>query len=68
MGSIISAIHDDIEEYKSLCKKYGEQVQYSKDAYGYSTPDCYSKHATELRARSWKEWQESKDNGKDNTN
>lgn len=46
MGSIMSAISDDIEEYEALCKRYGEEVQYK-----HSGPDCYGKHKDELE---WK--------------
>jgi hypothetical protein len=50
MGSIMSAISDDIDTYEALCAKYGEQVQH--DHHG---PDCYGKHAIELKARALKE-------------
>lgn len=46
MGSIMSAIRDDIAEYEALCKHYGEEVQYK-----HSSPDCYGKHADALKER-----------------
>jgi hypothetical protein len=46
MGSIISAIYDDIEKYESLCKFYFEKPV--KDRYGV---DPYCEHAQELRQR-----------------
>ncbi len=60
MGSIISAIYDDINEYESLCRKYGEEVRTSFDRYGIATPDCYSEHADELRKRRNEEWAETR--------
>lgn len=50
----MSAIRDDIETYEHLCKKYGETVQYS-----HGSPDCYGKHADELKERSRKEREET---------
>ncbi len=47
MGSIISAISDDIDEYEALCRKYGEKIQYS-----YGSADCYGEHADSLKYRS----------------
>lgn len=46
MGSIMSAIRDDIEEYEALCERYGERPQYS-----YGSADCYGEHAKELKKR-----------------
>lgn len=61
MGSIISAINDDIDEYISFCKKYNEDIQYET----WDTSDgqrtgvaCYGKHAQELKERSRKEYKE----------
>ncbi len=51
MGNILSAIRDDINEYKSLCEQFNEPIQYSMDAYGYKSPDCYGKHAQTLTDR-----------------
>lgn len=51
MGSIISAIHDDINEYVALCEHFGEKIQYSPDHYGRQLEDCYGAHATELKER-----------------
>jgi hypothetical protein len=59
MGSIMSAISDDIDTYEALCEKYGEKVQH--DHHG---PDCYGKHATELKARNAKEQEEERKNPK----
>jgi phosphosulfolactate synthase (CoM biosynthesis protein A) len=41
MGSIMSAINDDMDLYKRACKKLG--VKTINDSRGIS--DCYSKHA-----------------------
>lgn len=51
MSNILSAIHDDMEEYVDLCAKYGEEVEYSKDAYGNLLVDCYGNHARKLYQR-----------------
>lgn len=50
MGSIMSAIRDDINEYLRLCKLYNEEARYT-----FSGPDCYGKHAKELEERRKKE-------------
>ncbi len=52
MGSIMSAIRDDIEEYEALCEKYGEKVSYKPTAQGVQLPDCYGDHAAQLKFRS----------------
>jgi predicted HicB family RNase H-like nuclease len=46
MGSIMSAISDDIDTYEHLCGRYGEKVQYS---HGSANP--YGEHCEELK---WK--------------
>jgi len=46
MGSIMSAISDDIDHYEYLCDRYGEKVQYS---HGSANP--YGSHCDELK---WK--------------
>lgn len=51
MSDICSAIDNDIEGYRRLCSKYGEEVHYSSN----STEDCYGKHAEKLRRREMKE-------------
>jgi hypothetical protein len=51
MGSIMSAIRDDIEEYEALCAKYGEKVRTKPTAQGVQLPDCYGKHAAEMKFR-----------------
>lgn len=56
MGNIISAIHDDIDEYIWLCKKYGEKVQY-KPGQG---EDCYGEHARALKKRRADEFAEAR--------
>ncbi len=56
MGSIISAVYDDIEEYKALCRRYNEEVRTSLDRYGNTSIDCYSDHALELKKRRNEEW------------
>lgn len=55
MSDIISAIHDDIEEYVRLCKLHNEEVQYVRDAYGHMVEDCYGEHAEKLLERRSKE-------------
>jgi len=52
VGSIISAISDDIDEYEALCERYGETVQYKS-----SGPDCYGPHCDELK---WKREQDTR--------
>lgn len=42
MGSILSAIRDDEEDYEHLCKKYGEKIDYD---------GVYSVHHKWLEAR-----------------
>ncbi len=49
VGSIISAIKDDIEEYERLCRIFDEEVRYKQGA-----PDCYGEHARALYER----WQD----------
>jgi hypothetical protein len=51
MGSINSAIDNDMDDYLYLCKKFNEKPQYSLDAYGNNLLDCYGKHATDLKKR-----------------
>lgn len=48
MGSIMSAISDDIEAYESLCAEFGETVQYTVSP---RLPNCYGEHATRLREK-----------------
>lgn len=52
MGSINSAISDDMDDYKDLCKKFNEKPQYTPDHYGNMLLDCYGSHAEKL-----KKWQ-----------
>ena len=61
MGSILSAIDDDMEEYRALCKHFGESVQSSKDAYGNWLPDCYGEHAKSLKKRRQEEFKAKKE-------
>lgn len=49
MGSILSAIVDDIEEYRYLCARFNEPVQYSRTAQGIPVEDCYGSHMDHLR-------------------
>jgi hypothetical protein len=56
MGSIIGAIHDDIEEYKELCARYNETVRLKPTAQGIGLPDCYGPHASLLKARLREDW------------
>jgi hypothetical protein len=48
VGSIMSAIRDDIEHYETLCQRFGEHPHTA--AAGGAT-DCYGPHAESLRAR-----------------
>lgn len=52
MGSIMSAISDDIDEYEALCEKYNEKIRYSVGG-----PDCYGEHARLLKERQRREWE-----------
>lgn len=52
MGSIISAIYDDIHEYEALCDRYGEKIQYS-----HGSADCYGAHASGLKKRRDQDYQ-----------
>lgn len=56
MSDIISAIHDDMDEYEYLCEKYNEQPQYKQDNWGNNLLDCYGEHAKDLLNRKRKEW------------
>jgi hypothetical protein len=47
MGSLTSAIRDDILDYVRRCQIFGEDVQYSPDG----SPDCYGSHAEKLSKR-----------------
>jgi hypothetical protein len=49
----MSAISDDMDAYVRRCEKYDEEIQH-KDRY----PDCYSKHAEELKERERREIEE----------
>lgn len=60
MGSIMSAIRDDIEEYEALCEKYGEKVQRKPTAQGVPLPDCYGAHAGQLKFRARVEYSMSR--------
>lgn len=50
LGNILSAICDDMNDYETLCRKYGEGVQTSLTAQGTQLPDCYGPHARKLQA------------------
>lgn len=50
MGSIMSAIADDIDDYLYLCKKFNE-----KPVYSHGSPDCYGAHAQKLEKRAAEE-------------
>ena len=52
MSNMISAIHDDIDEYQDLCKKYGEKPVVDKHG-----PNPYCAHARQLKERQRKEWE-----------
>ena len=45
MGSSLSAISDDIDDYYRLCKRHGEEVRHSPTHQGYMVEDCYGPHA-----------------------
>lgn len=46
MGSILSAIDDDVEEYLALCARFGQVPQHAD-----GSPDCCGAHAKELKKR-----------------
>lgn len=60
MGSIISAIDDDINHYYYLCEKYNEKPVMLNDSKHFYEPDCYGKHAKELELRLREELKNSK--------
>jgi len=43
MSDGIKRMHEDIDDYITLCRKYNEAVQYDG-----IYPDCYGKHSTKL--------------------
>jgi len=49
MSSIMTAIADDIREYRRLAELFNESVQYKRTAYGSLLEDCYGEHAEKLR-------------------
>lgn len=51
MSDLRARISDDIDRYVDLCELYSEEVQFLKDWYGNSEPDCYGKHASMLEQR-----------------
>jgi adenylate cyclase class IV len=59
MTDIISAICDDIDNYVSLCAKYGHKVRSSENG----SPDCYGAHAKKLERREKGEVEKKKGNG-----
>jgi hypothetical protein len=48
MSDLLSAIYDDIEDYKRLCKKYKEEPQFHD-----GTIECYGAHAKALEDREY---------------
>jgi len=59
MSDLMSAIHDDIQEYRRLCELYDEDVQYQEDYYNIPVENCYGKHATKLKEKHKKQkWRE----------
>jgi hypothetical protein len=46
MGSIISKISEDIDQYVWLCEYYDEKPEYS-----HGSESCYGEHAKKLKAR-----------------
>lgn len=55
MSDIISAIHDDMNEYEDLCRRFGEEVVRKWVGYQH-LPDCYSEHAKILVKRAHDEY------------
>lgn len=51
MSDLMARIHDDIEEYVSLCEVYGEKPECDEQG---ANPYC--DHARKLRDRSHAEW------------
>lgn len=54
MSSTMTAISDDIAEYKRLCELFNEPVQYKRNYYGILGVDCYGEHAEKLSKRQYK--------------
>lgn len=46
MGDTLSEIRDDIDEYRELCRRFAEPVQFK-----HHSPDCYGDHAKLLKQR-----------------
>lgn len=49
MGDSFKAISEDIEEYESQCRRFGEKVVYVD-----GRPDVYGKHATYMEVLSYR--------------
>ncbi len=60
MSDILSAIHDDMNEYEYLCRQYGEEIQKTPDRWGNMLVDCYGQHASDLKARARIEYAKSR--------
>lgn len=52
MSDLMSRIHDDINDYLELCRRFGEKPVYSRD---HSGPECYGAHARKLELRAERE-------------
>jgi len=51
MSDICAAIASDIANYRFLCQRYDEPIQYKRDAYGHEIEDCYGDHFKALDKR-----------------
>jgi hypothetical protein len=51
MGNILSAIHDDIDDYERHCKQFGERPVCDRGG-----PDPYGPHAKSLKKRAQEEY------------
>lgn len=43
---ILKTIEDDIDDYVALCKRYGEEIEFSLQL-----PACYGEHSKKLEKR-----------------
>ena len=50
MGSALSKIQDDMDDYQWLCDLFDEEIQHKANAHGLRIPDCYGSHS-EARPR-----------------
>jgi hypothetical protein len=61
MSNIISAIHDDMNEYEELCREYRETPIKTPDRWGNMLVDCYGTHARDLKKRARLEYEQERE-------